>query len=73
MNLCVQAFDQIYPEEVDIFAEGVRKIGAAMDETNGQLLIPVTLTEVNAGLLSCVRTESLSGEELYAAISELLS
>ena len=73
MNLCVQAFDQIYPEEVDTFAEGVRKIGAAMDETNGQLLIPVTLTEVNAGLLSCVRTESLSGEELYAAISELLS
>ena len=72
MNLCMQAFSQIDPAEVDAFAEGVRAIGAAMDAANGYLLVPVALTDTNAEFLACVQQQSLTGEELYAVISDLL-
>ena len=73
MNLCIQAFSQIDPAEADTFAEGVRGIGEAMDRANAYLLVPVALTEENAALLNCARTEALDGEGVYAAISQVLS
>lgn len=69
MNLCIQAFSQIDPAEADTFAEGVRGIGEAMDRANAYLLVPVALTEENAALLNCARTDLLDGEGMYAAIS----
>ena len=44
-----------------------------MDETNAELLVPVTLTEENAALLNSVQSESLTGEALYIAISTVLA
>ena len=73
MNLCIQAFSQIDPAEADTFAEGVRGIGEAMDRANAYLLVPVALTEENAALLNCARTDLLDGEGMYAAISQVLS
>lgn len=73
MNLCIQAFSQIDPAEADTFAEGVRGIGEAMDRANAYLLVSVALTEENAALLNCARTEALDGEGVYAAISQVLS
>lgn len=73
MNLCIQAFSQIDPAEADTFAEGVRGIGEAMDRANAYLLVPVALTEENAALLNCARTDLLNGEGMYAAISQVLS
>lgn len=73
MNLCIQAFSQIDPAKADTFAEGVRGIGEAMDRANAYLLVPVALTEENAALLNCARTEALDGEGVYAAISQVLS
>lgn len=73
MNLCAQAFSRIDPAEADTFAEGVREIGEAMDQANAYLLVPVALTEENAALLNCARTDSLDGEGMYAAISQVLS
>lgn len=73
MNLCIQAFSQIDPVEADTFAEGVRGIGEAMDRANAYLLVSVALTEENAALLNCARTEALDGEGVYAAISQVLS
>lgn len=73
MNLCSQAFDLIDPADVDVYADGVREIGASMDETNAELLVPVTLTEENAALLNSVQSESLTGEALYIAISTVLA
>lgn len=73
MNLCIQAFSQIDPAEADTFAEGVRGIGEAMDRANAYLLVSVALTEENAVLLDCARTEALDGEGMYAAISRALS
>lgn len=73
MNLCIQAFSQIDPAEADTFAEGVRGIGEAMDRANAYLLVSVALTEENAALLDCARTEALDGEGVYAAISQVLS
>ena len=73
MNLCIQAFTQIDPAEADTFAEGVRGIGEAMDRANAYLLVPVALTEENAALLNCARTDLLDGEGMYAAISQVLS
>lgn len=73
MNLCIQAFSQIDPAEADTFAEGVRGIGEAMDRANAYLLVPVALTEENAVLLDCARTDLLDGEGMYAAISRALS
>ena len=73
MNLCIQAFSQIDPAEADTFAEGVRGIGEAMDRANAYLLVPVALTEENAALLNCARTDLLDGEGMYAAISQFLS
>lgn len=73
MNLCIQAFSQIDPAKADTFAEGVRGIGEAMDRANAYLLVPVALTEENAALLNCARTEALDGEGMYAAISQVLS
>ena len=73
MNLCIQAFSQIDPAEADTFAEGVRGIGEAMDRANAYLLVSVALTEENAALLNCTRTEALDGEGVYAAISQVLS
>ena len=73
MNLCIQAFSQIDPAEADTFAEGVRGIGEAMDRANAYLLVPVALTEENAALLNCARTDLLDGEGKYAAISQVLS
>lgn len=73
MNLCIQAFSQIDPAEADTFAEGVRGIGEAMDRANAYLLVPVALTEENAALLNCDRTDLLDGEGMYAAISQVLS
>ena len=67
MNLCIQAFSQIDPAEADTFAEGVRGIGEAMDRANAYLLVSVALTEENAALLNCARTEALDGEGVYAA------
>ena len=72
MNLCIQAFSQIDPAEADTFAEGVRGIGEAMDRANAYLLVPVALTEENAALLNCARTDLLDGEGMYAAISQVL-
>ncbi len=73
MNLCIQAFSQIDPAEADTFAEGVRGIGEAMDRANAYLLVPVALTEENAALLNCARTDLLDGEGMYTAISQVLS
>ena len=73
MNLCIQAFSQIDPAEADTFAEGVRGIGEAMDRANAYLLVSVALTEENAALLNCARTDLLDGEGMYAAISQVLS
>ena len=73
MNLCIQAFSQIDPAEADTFAEGGRGIGEAMDRANAYLLVPVALTEENAALLNCARTDLLDGEGMYAAISQVLS
>ena len=73
MNLCIQAFSQIDPAEADTFAEGVRGIGEAMDRANAYLLVPVALTEENAVLLDCARTDLLDGEGMYTAISQVLS
>ena len=73
MNLCIQAFSQIDPAEADTFTEGVRGIGEAMDRANAYLLVPVALTEENAALLNCARTDLLDGEGMYAAISQVLS
>ena len=73
MNLCAQAFSRIDPAEADTFAEGVREIGEAMYQANAYLLVPVALTEENAALLNCARTDSLDGEGMYAAISQVLS
>ena len=73
MKLCIQAFSQIDPAEADTFAEGVRGIGEAMDRANAYLLVPVALTEENAALLNCARTDLLDGEGMYAAISQVLS
>ena len=73
MNLCIQAFSQIDPAEADTFSEGVRGIGEAMDRANAYLLVPVALTEENAALLNCARTDLLDGEGMYAAISQVLS
>ena len=73
MNLCGQAFDLIDPADVDVYADGVREVGASMDETNAELLVPVTLTEENAALLNSVQSESLTGEALYIAISTVLA
>ena len=73
MNLCIQAFSQIDPAEADTFAEGVRGIGEAMDRANAYLLVPVALTEENAALLNCARTDLLDGEGMYTAISQDLS
>lgn len=73
MNLCIQAFSQIDPAEADTFAEGVRGIGEAMDRANAYLLVSVALTEENAVLLDCARTDLLDGEGMYAAISQVLS
>ena len=73
MNLCIQAFSQIDPAEADTFAEGVRGIGEAMDRANAYLLVPVALTEENAALLNCARTDLLDGEGMDAAISQVLS
>ena len=73
MNLCIQAFSQIDPAEAVTFAEGVRGIGEAMDRANAYLLVSVALTEENAALLNCARTEALDGEGVYAAISQVLS
>lgn len=73
MNLCIQAFSQIDPAEADTFAEGVRGIGEAMDRANAYLLVPVALTEENAALLNCARTDLLDGDGMYTAISQVLS
>lgn len=73
MNLCIQAFSQIDPAEADTFAEGVRGIGEAMDRANAYLLVSVALTEENAALLNCARTDLLDGEGMYTAISQVLS
>ena len=73
MNLCIQAFSQIDPAEADTFAEGVRGIGEAMDRAKAYLLVPVALTEENAALLNCARTDLLDGEGMYTAISQVLS
>ena len=37
------------------------------------LLVPVALTEENAALLNCARSDLLDGEGMYAAISQVLS
>ena len=44
-----------------------------MDRANAYLLVSVALTEENAALLNCARTEALDGEGVYAAISQVLS
>lgn len=70
LNLCAQAFDRIDPEEVDEFAEGIRKICEAMETANGELLSPISLTENNVLFLTYAQDEALSGEELYTAMAQ---